>query len=58
MNLTLKEACQYLNLKESRIRYLVFKRRIPFLKIGSTILFQKAELNLWLKSKMVGACHE
>lgn len=54
MNLiNLDQACLFLGLKKSRIRYLVFKRQIPFVKLGATILFNKPDLEKWLQSKKI-----
>jgi len=59
MNLmTLEQACEHLNLKKSRIRYLVFKRQIPFLKIGASILFDKPDLERWLRNKKIEVIYE
>lgn len=52
MNLiNVAEASQFLNLKKSRIRDMVFKRKIPFIKIGASILFNKTDLEIWLVGK-------
>jgi len=52
-SINFKQASELLNLKESRIRYLVFKRKIPFIKIGSTIRFDKNDLEKWLNQQKV-----
>lgn len=49
----IKEACVFLNLKESRLRSMVFKKEIPFLKIGATIRFNKGDLLVWLDQQKV-----
>jgi excisionase family DNA binding protein len=46
--LSLHEAATFLNLKPSRIRYEVFKKSIPFLKIGRSIRFLESDLVTWL----------
>lgn len=56
--ITFQQACEFLNLKESRIRYLVFKRQIPFVKIGASILFDKPDLAKWIASQKVEAVYE
>lgn len=45
-----KAASEFLNIKLSRIRSLVFQRKIPHLKLGATIMFEKAELIKWLQT--------
>lgn len=47
--LTVSEAATLLNLKVSRIRNLVFLKRIPFIKIGASVRFSKAALLDWIK---------
>lgn len=47
--LTVTEAATLLNLKISRIRNLVFLKRIPFIKIGASVRFSKAALLDWIK---------
>ncbi len=46
--MSVTEASQFLNLKISRIRSLVFKNEIPFHKLGSTVFFIKSELETWV----------
>jgi excisionase family DNA binding protein len=59
MNLiTINQASEFLNLKTSRLRYLVFRRKIPFVKIGASVLFDKPDLQRWLENKKVGVAHE
>ena len=43
------EAAEYLRLKISRLRYEVFIKRIPHIKIGRSIRFSKPQLDSWLK---------
>ena len=43
------EAAEYLRLKVSRLRYEVFIKRIPHIKIGRSIRFSKTQLDSWLK---------
>lgn len=47
--LNIEEASFYLNLKVSKLRSMVFKKEIPFLKIGRLVRFEKSQLNQWLK---------
>ena len=49
--LGVKMASAITGLKESRIYNLVFNKKIPHRKLGSTILFRKEELIEWLESK-------
>jgi excisionase family DNA binding protein len=49
--LTIPETSSYLNLTESMLRSLVFKRQIPVLRIGKCLRFSKDDLNKWVNSK-------
>ncbi|MDP7322014.1 MAG: helix-turn-helix domain-containing protein [Bacteriovoracaceae bacterium] len=48
--MTIKETQDYLNLKESKLRSMIFKDEIPYLKIGRLIRFRKEKLDEWLTS--------
>lgn len=52
--LTPEMAADLLGLKLSRIRNLVFKKEIPYLKIGASIRFNKKVLIEWYESKAKG----
>lgn len=52
--LTPEKAAELLGLKLSRIRSLVFKKKIPYLKIGASIRFNKNALLAWYESKAQG----
>jgi len=49
--LTLIQASELLSLKVSRLRYEVFHKRVPHLKIGRSIRFSKSDLLLWLEKQ-------
>ncbi len=49
--LTPEQTCGYLNLKRSMLNSLVFKNKIPVLRIGGCLRFDKADLVLWLGQK-------
>ena len=51
--LTPHQLCELLNIKESRLRTLIFKKEIPFLKIGRLLRFDRAEIIKWMDSKKV-----
>lgn len=49
--LTSSEATVYLRIPSlNALRQLVYRRRIPFYKIGRKLLFNKAELDLFIRS--------
>jgi excisionase family DNA binding protein len=51
--LSCKEAADFLNLTEGRLRYEVFLKRIPYFKLGRTVRFSISDLIGWLESKKV-----
>lgn len=52
--LTPTELCQFLNLKTSMMRSLVFSKRIPFIKIGRLIRFDRDEILKWIEKNKEG----
>ncbi len=48
--LNLDETCAFLRVKKSWIRNAVFRRKIPFCKIGHLIKFDQDDLVEWLKT--------
>ena len=51
--LTVKEAAELLGLKESRVRTAIFRREIPYIKIGALIRLSKNDLIQWLERQTV-----
>jgi excisionase family DNA binding protein len=51
--LSIQEAAKSLNIGESTIRKLVYRRDIPFLKIGRRVLFDEDDLRAWLSRRKV-----
>ena len=51
--LNVRELRDYMTLKPPQVYWLVFKRKIPFKKLGkarrSRLLFDKEEIDKWLK---------
>lgn len=46
--LTFNEACDFLKIKKSRLRTAVFRKEIPYIKIGRLIRFDLEDLKVWL----------
>ena len=46
--LTTHELSEWLRIKESTIRKWVCYDRIPYLKVGRLVVFQKEDIQLWL----------
>jgi excisionase family DNA binding protein len=48
---TLKEAAQFLNVSERRVRYLWDKRDIYAVKFGTTVMFRKTVLSAYIDAQ-------
>ncbi|CBW25677.1 phage-related conserved hypothetical protein [Halobacteriovorax marinus SJ] len=48
--LTIEEAAQLLSLKVSRLRTAVFRKEIPYIKIGRLVRFHEEHLLNWIES--------
>ncbi len=53
--LTLQEACSYLGMSKSKIYKLTSNRVIPHYKVENKLMFNKKELNDWIKDYKVMA---
>ena len=51
--ITIQEASGFLKMKESWIRSAIFRREIPYIKMGALIRFNKGELQKWLARQTV-----
>ena len=49
--LTMNQASEFLNLKISKLRAMVFKNEIPVIRIGKCLRFSKEDLMQWLGEK-------
>lgn len=52
--LTPEQACQLLNIKRSRLYHLTSLRRIPHLKFGTSLRFERRELLRWVERQRNG----
>jgi excisionase family DNA binding protein len=48
--LTVKEAAEWLKMSESHIYFLKHKKKIPHVKLGGKLLFEKESLKKWVES--------
>ena len=53
MMMTVKEVAEYLQFHQTTIYRLVRSRRIPYMKVGSRVRFNKASIELWLTNKLL-----
>ncbi len=49
--LNINELAEYLSVKEASIRSWVYKKKIPFIKVGKLIRFKVEDIESWLQSK-------
>lgn len=52
--LTFDDAQKFLNTKKSHLRSLIYKKRIPYFKVGEHIRFDKNVLDWWLLKNAEG----
>lgn len=50
-----KQLSNYLNISMGMIRKLIREKDIPYYKIGSKILFEKEDIDLWWEQKKVNS---
>lgn len=53
MLITIKEVSIYLGVKDSWVKYKVFKREIPYIKIGRHIRFDLKAIQNWVSKNHV-----
>lgn len=46
--LTIEEVAAILNVKKSKLRSMIFRREIPYRKVGRLVRFRRREVELWL----------
>jgi excisionase family DNA binding protein len=51
--LNAKQAAQYLNLSESFIRKATAKNVLPYVKIGTRVLFRQSDLDAWIQMRSI-----
>lgn len=53
--LSIEEASNFLSIKVSRLRTAVFRKEIPFVKIGRLVRFKQDDLLNWIEDNTVKA---
>ena len=53
--LTVEELSEFLNLSKPAVYALVYRRQVPFLKIGNRLRFSPAAIAVWLEESQVPA---
>jgi|GEM_PF-3309431 len=49
--MTISEAAVFLNIKVSKLRSMVFRKEIPFLKFGRLVRFRAQDLETWMLAR-------
>ncbi len=49
----IKELSEYLGLKVNTVYAWVFRKKIPYIKLGKLVKFDLEELEAWLKDKRI-----
>lgn len=44
----MEEVATYLNLRPSKVRMMVFRKEVPYLKIGALVRFHRHAIDQWL----------
>ena len=53
--LTISDAAKRLSTSERHLRELIYRRQIPFLRVGRLIRFDSSDLDTWVESRKVAA---
>ena len=51
--MSIPSMCEYLNITESKMRSLIFNKKIPFIKVGREIRFEKEVIESWIESNSI-----
>ena len=51
--LTVNEICQVLNIKKTKLYDMVYKREIPFVKLGAKIMFDRDDIDKFIENNKV-----
>jgi excisionase family DNA binding protein len=51
----IEELSQYLDIPVSSLYFMRYQRRIPYVKIGRTLKFDKTEIDKWIEERKVKA---
>jgi len=49
----MEDVAEYLHLKPATIQDKVFKRTIPFIKLGGAVRFRKEDIDAWIQGQKV-----
>ncbi|MBN1622394.1 MAG: helix-turn-helix domain-containing protein [Endomicrobiales bacterium] len=49
--LNINQLCEYLSVKKNTLRDWVYRGRIPYIKVGNLVRFNKEHIEIWLESR-------
>ena len=55
MLLTIEDAAKRLTTSERHVRELIYRRRLPFVKVGRLVRFDRGDLEAWIADRKVAA---
>ncbi len=55
--MTVDDAAKFLNVKVSWLRSAIFRRAIPYIKVGNLVRFRECDLKEWIQKHTVEMCH-
>lgn len=50
--LTIEELSKYINIKKATVYDLVYRKKIPYIKIGRLLRFKKSFIDQWIKLRL------
>lgn len=53
--LTVSEVCTLLKIKKSRLYGMVFYKKIPYIKLNSSLRFDEEKINEWVEKQSIQA---
>ena len=56
--ISVSQAAELLQIKVSTVRYMIFKKQIPFYKVGRSIRFSEQDLVSWVLGNKQGGLNE
>ena len=51
--MTIEDVAKILNVKTSWVRSAVFRKKIPYIKVGNLLRFKKEELCKWMQKNLI-----
>lgn len=56
--LNVNELCEYLRISKAGVYRLTSERRVPMIKLGNRVLFDRAKIDEWLEEQSSGGTND